>query len=453
MRRVVRIITALMVLVLLAGGGWWWWGAPKECPPPTGMAPDPAVSLDPAKEYRLQYWDYRWPLHLTDAGTFETYTQELLAAFREDYPNVTVEYRLLDFADGPAELARALAAGEAPDVYASFNEPGPPGMEWRVAAGPYFTEAEREGLLPLAAAAVSVEEMAAWPRWLDTPLWYGHRALLTQAGVDPEDIAANGWTWDEFAQVAARAGKGSHSLLFNPAASVSLVSLLANSPTGQADAAVGGPVWSAPALTEVLSWIGALRDAGSGGANAKMDALILPLYWEGRVMTAAGLGPWFPSWVIQSGKAGVSSIPVPLPVPHAAGTEGVFPITAGTITVFRQGEYRGDDHTRAAMELARFLSRQHSSYLARRLGFIPVWPEDLADWLAALPTGDLGRQLYARALSAGVILPPGSYPDALGGQAAKVDAALSAWWARKAGTQATAEAILMAMGWANELEP
>ncbi|ADU52137.1 hypothetical protein Tmar_2056 [Thermaerobacter marianensis DSM 12885] len=74
---------------------------------------------------------------------------------------------------------------------------------------------------------------------------------------------------------------------------------------------------------------------------------------------------------------------LPPPVPEGAPRPALLEV--GGLMVFRQNRYRGDDHTQAAVELARFLSRWRTDVLTRRLLAVPADVTSLAAWQAESP--------------------------------------------------------------------
>ncbi|QIA27836.1 extracellular solute-binding protein [Thermaerobacter sp. PB12/4term] len=81
-----------------------------------------------------------------------------------------------------------------------------------------------------------------------------------------------------------------------------------------------------------------------------------------------------------------------LPPPVPAGAPRPALLETGGLMVFRQNRYRGDDHTQAAVELARFLSRWRTDVLTRRLLAVPADVTSLAAWRATSPLPAVYRQ-------------------------------------------------------------
>ena len=77
--------------------------------------------------------------------------------------------------------------------------------------------------------------------------------------------------------------------------------------------------------------------------------------------------------------------PVLLPPPVPAGQPRPSLVEVGGLAVFRQARYRGDDHTQAAVELARFLSRWRTDVLTRRMLAVPADVTSLAAWREESP--------------------------------------------------------------------
>lgn len=355
-----RLAAAGLALPLVAAAAaLLWWALSR--PEPGLIRYDPDVPLAPDRVYALRLWDYRWPT-APDGEPYEAWLRTALAGFSRLHPNVRVEYRLLDPATGAAELAAAVRAGDPPDVYGTL--PGQPVFYDRtlqVPADLFLTPAERGGrkappayLVAAVRGASHAGRQWAWPRLLAAHLWLGHRRALASAAVNPAAVAREGWDWHGFAAALAGARGQEIGLLVNPVSPEAFQDLL------RAWAGPAGPaLWTRQGVREVASWLAQLRHNELLTAPAPeeaADAMVARLL-EGQAMVLAGASPWLGAKLIHLAGGGPSGPDlVLLPVPGPAGNPPALRVETSCLVVFRQRAYQGHDHTRAAVELARYLS-------------------------------------------------------------------------------------------------
>lgn len=379
---------------------------------------DPAAEIDPAKEYKLRFWDYRLPVVTEDGSTYDDLVAAAIDAFQSLYPNVAIEYRLLSVIDGKEELEQAIAAGAPPDVYGGLAEPAVIDGKLQVPAGLYLSNAGRTAYSPAALQAVSAAgEIRAWPRWIIPRVWIGNASLLATAEVNAAAVVENGWTRCEFEAAAARlmqdGKKGLYSLLINDASVAAFEDILLNCAAAQRAIVSGGSIWNGTALADTFAWLDGLRrNKAFPVGSTKMQSIILTAYWDGKVMAAGGLGPWLLGKEMEREQRRAGGFLPPtgendafatvlLPVPHSAEAASLIPIDVGSIAVFRQSDYRGDDHTRAAAEFAAFFGRETERTIADRLFYLPARLKTAEAWLASVPMSNLNKRIYRQALQCG----------------------------------------------------
>lgn len=68
----------------------------------------------------LDFWDF--PNFSSESGVAGDFEKNLIAAFEKEYPTIKVNFKLISFADGPAEIESAIKNGKAPDIV--YDAPG-----------------------------------------------------------------------------------------------------------------------------------------------------------------------------------------------------------------------------------------------------------------------------------------------------------------------------------------
>ena len=358
-------------------------------PGPVGI--NPQARIDPSKHYTLTLWDFARPFPGNDS--YQEALEATLEDFYRRFPNVTVHIELLDWGEGAERIAAALRQGEPPDVLGTGPlvelEFGPLQVPWT----PYAQEGELESYAGPALGGVRVgSELVAWPRWVTLPLWAGNEDLLAAAGIGLSEIQAAGWTWPEFIRAAHRLQEHSAgTLLFSSWDLVSLWGEIRRDVTYKGEEGLEEAAQRALLLRDVG---GVPHRVGLKGYSGLED------FFGGRIAMFGPVEPWFLRAVrerserVQRGTllpVGLPPFSVALIPPPGVGEGEPLPLTQEVLVVFRQRRYRGDDQTRLAMELARYLS-QNAAHLGAGLDLIPAYTPVAKNWCQEWDVGD-GRLL------------------------------------------------------------
>src|SRR5690606_6261641 len=97
-------------------------------------------------------------------------------------------------------------------------------------------------------------------------------------------------------------------------------------------------------------------------------------------------------------------------------------VTPSAYLVFRRSAYLGDDHTRAAVELARFLAAKSEAWLVEAVGLLPASEASWEVWHQRSPWNDTTRRILSEASRAAAV----AWPPA--DEAANLRAALQPLW-------------------------
>ncbi len=346
------------------------------CARPPGSAEVPRlrpVPLDPSTRYTLRLWEFRYPvgpvLPFEEGG--ERHLEKLmatLAAFRQAFPNVSVEVTLLDFCEGDRQLAQALDAGDPPDVFASWWDWPLPAHELVVPVAPYLHADEHALYYPAAWGPASRQgEPVAWPRWLCPLVVAGRREVLAEVGLDVSVLWSEGWDWNDLLEAAVQAcrpgaRRGLHYGLVAPGGEAVLRWLVGSQ---GADLFTRGPE-----LERALDWVRSAVDAGAMPTGPAADDRAVAAFVAGEAAFLLGAGP-----ALACHLAGMPEV-VLLPVPGFPGLPEVRPVAVTQLVVFRQRRFKGLEHTQAAMELARWLSRSPELFPRGSVLGVPAFQPD-----------------------------------------------------------------------------
>lgn len=352
-----------------------------------GVVIDPNATVQPRKAYRLHVWETAtlWP---SRPGQFEEDFRAALLLFADRYPQVDVEVTFIPEHEMVGRLEEAIASGSPPDV-AALPEPLL-AAPLQVPVDPYLpppvqgSESAAADMYYAAARDPWTAEGRLWgfPRWIVWEAWVGHDEGLRALDMDIDGAVRYGWTWDDLNALARRINaqrkRGSIVLDVNdPTLAMQLIAN-AGAPWWQA---VDGPGWSAEAVGAAAELLQRLVAEGAVPVEREGQAVnrLVRFARDGGLM----MGPVNP-YLYQVVQERVPDA-VLLPVPHHPRHHEVSSLVPSGYAVFRQegspdAPAPGDDHLRAAMELAYFLSRRIGLATAQRTGFLPASPRDLHPW-------------------------------------------------------------------------
>lgn len=344
----------------------------------------PHAPVDPERAYRLVLWEEN--VVLSGAGTtYRSFLEERIKAFQEIYPNVTIDLELLPPGEAANRLEGALASGQPPDVYGSLA----PRLFDRTYQIPVeLFVPQRRGdeplFLPSAWEALTAEDHVwGWPRWVRFITWAGRRSLLAGTGMDVDQAAHQGWTFPQALESLAQAGGGQlPGLLVHPQEPELFRSLMVAG--GHGLMLQGGSLaWSPEAITEAAAFLLAARNRTHMPRNLETAARErVARFLHG---TAGVITPVRPELAAHLLRTVPKEELVLLPPPRPEGNPFHVPADVAAYLVFRQSPYQGDDQTRLAMELARFLIQSKDAWVSAQFPAVPALVGDHPIWESEAP--------------------------------------------------------------------
>lgn len=368
-----------------------------------GIKINPRAALREDRQYVLVVWEEAvaapWALQ-----SQRERLNEALGEFSIRYPNVRVELELMDQQTARQRLSQALAAGSPPDVYGAASAtglalplplqvPATPYLIEQNEADPPFTGAARDGL-------TSDGFLWGWPRGLWWDGWLARRDTLERRGfltTASADGAEGPWLLQDWTYAAVlAAASGEDSPLLSVAVDVTdpdvLWQLLHAFPAGRPDTASSPLPWSEEQVAQAADFIRSLSRSRSRGRDA--SALSLSRFTALSAGDVAVIGPVN----VYGAQSAVRRAPenlVVVPPPAPAGLSPVLPVAPSAYFIFRQAEYKGDDHTRAAAELAAFLASTTEAWFIESLGLLPASTEGWTVWQERAPWNEATRRVLA----------------------------------------------------------
>lgn len=317
--------------------------------------------------------------------SYEQHLQELIAEVEAQNPNIKVNYEILSWEEGGKKFDVALNSGNPPDIFFSVMEPKYIKTGLAVPLDKYVTGKDRDDIEKFAIDNFTLDgKLWAISQWISIHTWGGNRKLMEQAGADIAKIQKDGWTWQEFYEIAKRAtkevnGKKVYGFVTQGKNEETLTHLMRNNGLIYSVSEDGKFHWGGDKAVQTLDFIKKLMDDGimpkeTAGIDAKkMDDMFV----AGEAAIFGRTGPYQVRFndnrnkEIDAGKITGEKIDfVLLPFPHNQGEKEVATGGGGGMWLFKQKNYKGDKHTDNAAKVLLHLTGTKSSVTAATL-FIP----------------------------------------------------------------------------------
>lgn len=348
---------------------------------------DLSTEINPHKKYTLVLWDFDRPL-----GSDYSYKEELdkeIREFNKAYPNIAVKLELFSW-DEKEEVAATIKKREGlPDVLATGPLVDLSFARDLFLSAEHLTIEEQANYVSLAwNDGIKDNDIAIWPRYLAPQLYLANEKLLQAAGVTGQQLKNEGLTWDALLSV----GDVLSQLPSQPFVLVSF-----NYQGLLAAVASLGQVDDMPNLVAEAEIAGAIRlkqlqEKGYLPSPLSEESYSgIQDFFTGRAALLAPAEPWLLRTVIERSErvqrgllepGDATPFPVTLVAPKFLPDLNL-PVRVEGLVVQRR---RAADETRAAVELARHLSKSGS--LAAKLDLLPAWRPAQDAWSKAWSWGN-----------------------------------------------------------------
>lgn len=332
----------------------------------------------------------------TGQKSYEQHLQELIADIEAENPDIKVKYEILSWDEGDKKFDIALNSGNPPDIFFSVMQPKYIKTGLAVPLDDYLEAEDLADLEPFARENFSLDgKIWAISQWISIHTWGGNRAMMEAAGADIAKIQTEGWTWQEFYEIAKKItkeenGKKIYGFATQGKNEETFTHLMRNNGVIKSVTEEGEFLWNGDKAVETLSFLKKLMDEGimpketAGIDSKKVD----DMYVAGEVGIFGRTGPYQVRFnenrnkEIDAGKIEGQKIDfVLLPFPHNEGEKEVATGGGGGMWLFKQKNYKGDKHTENAAKVLKYITGTKSSVTAATL-FIP-------------PSRKSGQEMYA----------------------------------------------------------
>lgn len=333
----------------------------------------------------------------TGQKSYEQDLIDLIKEFEAENPDIKVEHEILSWAEGGKKFDVALNSGNPPDIFFSVMEPKFIDTGLAVPLDDYVSNDDLNDLEQFAKDNFTMDgKLWAISQWISIHTWGGNRTLMEEAGADIDKIMKDGWTWQEFYDIANKISKmqnkkGKKIYGFATAGDTETFEhLMRNNGVLSAVSEDGKFQWDGDKAVETLNFMKKLMDEGvMPNETAGIDAQkVIDMFGDIEVGIYGRTGPYQVRFndnrnaEIDAGKLDAEKIDfVLLPFPHNEGEKEIATGGGGGMWLFKQKNYKGDEHTANAAKVLKHITGTKSSITAATM-FIP-------------PARKSGQEMYA----------------------------------------------------------
>lgn len=364
----------------------------------------------------VKVWTF--PVH----AEYEAELQELIKSFEKENENIKVEYEVLSWAEGPQKFDIALNSGSPPDIF--FGKPLGKYVDSGLAVNlDGKLNVSTDDYNDIALEYMKVEGgLYGLPIYMFLHVWGGNKQMLEAAGIDYEKIQTEGWTWDEFRELAAKgvgknaSGDDTYGLVFQGVNEELLVHLAMNNGLPYRFTE-DGTTWDDEKILETMEFIRELVDTGiMPKETAAIDpAKRMELFYNHQALFFGRGIPYFDPVVeahneeIKAGKIEGEEVNfVLLPPPH---NEGEKPVTLGGSEGYMLFTQKGakEEHVANSVKVLEHLTGAEAGAAASALAYGQVHKDAIGKFEVPLAPYN---ETAAEVLTSHILPPNGASAEA-----------------------------------------
>ncbi len=315
-----------------------------------GLQINPRAKINPEKQYTIDIWYY--PLFRAAGKNLSM--EELLIKIRDDiynqYPNFELNFRKLSFLDGPKTLIDSVQEGNPPDIYFNINDDIFLNDRYQIPVEWYITEEEKRGFYTVNWHKINQKNhLWGFPFLIEKQVWVANYDL--NDGLDPGKQLFNHL---QNSNLEGLEGKKLFLNIYDTTLIRQLLALMGMKNIQITENTINEK--TRKYFKNMYIILDKLR--GSSIITSSVKSNIIKELIKGKNIIAGPVNPWLKLYLHEKkiNKAEIS-------VAKA--------IKIYSINVFTQKDYKGDDHIKAVMEIARYISKNYSFEVAKILKLEP----------------------------------------------------------------------------------
>lgn len=316
-----------------------------------------ATDADAGKKDVVKVWTF--PVEKDYKQNFENIKSE----FIKNNPNIDIQVEELSWAEGVKKFDTAINAGDPPDLM--FIAPSAKYIQTGLAVPieQYVDKKALEDFYPSGLEYMKVDsKLYGLPLYMKLHTIGANKKLLEDAGIDWKKIQKEGWTWEEFVEIAKKGskknaeGKQQYGFVFHGAQTdwtELLLHMLANNGLPYAFDKDGNYDYTDPKFLDTLKFIRSLIDQGimPKESNQITPAKRMEYLYNEQAMIIGKAMPYYEVVVgdnnqkVKDGKAPAGQKEVDfvlLPEPHNKDQKPVTPGGVDGYSMYKQKNYKGE---------------------------------------------------------------------------------------------------------------
>lgn len=313
-----------------------------------GFYVNPRVEIDPDRIYRLDIWYYPFYKTISEKqGKEKIFFSRLEEKVQQEYSNIELRLRELSFKQGKEKLQEAIKQGIPPDMYINFSNDSYLSTRWQIPVEDFVNQEGKKRFYTVNWRKInSKNHLWGWPFLVQKQGWFANTDV-SGVLVEPDDF------------LGGLNDRNKLQFCFNYYDYTLLRQLLALNGLSRLKMEEGRLSKDTYQKLEVTFKL--LADWRQNGilVSGKADEMLKQFFEEDNLI----IGPvnlWLKIFLLNKG-AGKYEINLPAQ------------FSLFTINIFRQQDYQGHDHTKAAMEVARILCQDFSKPIGDNLKLEPAY--------------------------------------------------------------------------------
>lgn len=312
---------------------------------------NPKAEIVAENEYKIRIWYY--PFYRTINNKEEKdFFKMVQKGVIEDYSNIKLVVGKLSFKNGHNQLMKAIEDGNPPDIYFNLTDYNFIDEQLQIPVNQYINSREQEGFYTVDWNRVNYrDQLWGWPLLVQNHYWLAGKNV---------NINTN---QGSFVNRINNLEKS--SLVLNYPDLILLKQLLTVMGLNAFKVEKNElDIDTYRALEDVFVWLNFLRQEEIlYEKETTMPDIFLKELMEKKSVVIGPVNPFLARFIEKKMKDQIKQVMLNNMV------------KTYSLNVFRQKRYKGDDHTRAAMEVARIIANKYSSELATELELDPAFME------------------------------------------------------------------------------
>ncbi len=379
-----RIIVGVVILLIfcLSGGAFYYYKQNQI----DERNYNPNILVDVNKEYVLEIWDLKNPHMYISEETQQFIWNNIVQGFKEVHPNIRLDIKLLEKEEYIEAINKGIKNNNMADVVIDWFSTPFMDLELQIPIGKYLEMNDTVLLKGTLNYVTHGQEIVAYPLVARPEMLIANLEIIEEFE-DIIEISMGGWTFDKFYETLTRIKQSKWYPL----------NVLDHNGRFTSSLLVQGDIFSVT-FDDKLNWYGktlidtyttldSMRDEDLIANNPKW----LADFWKGETAILAGVEPWLMTETIKRNKAleegrirGAGSKKQIqtffMPYPHKEENGQKYAMNMISAIPFSQGNYKGEDHTKAVAEFIEYFAPKYSLSIAMIPGLIPAQQELTRQW-------------------------------------------------------------------------